>query len=179
MMSWQCAEWTGSMKANGLSGMLIIDLFHIALFSLLSSTLTALLSHYVIPNVVFYSAFWISTGVVYSDTALFSCCMVGATWNCCRLCARAVYNTQPCTNTLRGSSTLILLPFTDSLFYTNLRQIETSFLNSSSIHQRKNIALNFFLFIILLFTQGRGFKKYSTLTKALEGVGASGTGTNA
>ena len=57
MMSWQCAEWTGSMKANGLSGMLIIDRFHIALFSLLSSTLTALLSHYVIPNVVFYSAF--------------------------------------------------------------------------------------------------------------------------
>ena len=31
-------------------------------------------------------------------TALFGCCMAGATWNCCRLCASSVYTIQPCTS---------------------------------------------------------------------------------
>ena len=30
-------------------------------------------------------------------TALFSCCMAGATWNCCYLCASFLYTIQPCT----------------------------------------------------------------------------------
>ena len=31
-------------------------------------------------------------------TALFSCCMAGATWNCCYLCASFLYTIQPCTS---------------------------------------------------------------------------------
>ena len=31
-------------------------------------------------------------------TALFGCCMAGATWNCCRLGASSVYTFQPCTS---------------------------------------------------------------------------------
>ena len=39
--------------------------------------------------------FWLSTKVV---TALFSCYMVGAMWNCCRLATSSVHTTQPCTS---------------------------------------------------------------------------------
>ena len=31
-------------------------------------------------------------------TALFACCIDGATWNCCRLSGGSVYTTQPCTS---------------------------------------------------------------------------------
>ena len=47
--------------------------------------------------VSFHSAFFNihSSGVL---TALFDCCMAGATWNCCRLGARVVYTVQPRTS---------------------------------------------------------------------------------
>ena len=42
-----------------------------------------------------HSAFGISIKVV---TALFSCYMAGATWNCCRLDASSMYTIQPCSS---------------------------------------------------------------------------------
>ena len=33
-------------------------------------------------------------------TALFGCCMAGATWNCCRFGTSSVYTIQPCTSLL-------------------------------------------------------------------------------
>ena len=51
----------------------------------LSSGLTALLSHVILNEwLAFDSVFWISIKVVYLQL-LFSCYMVGATWNCCCL----------------------------------------------------------------------------------------------
>ena len=46
-------------------------------------------------TVALHSVFWASTEVV---TALYSCYMTGAMWNCCRLGACSVYTIQPCTS---------------------------------------------------------------------------------
>ena len=51
-------------------------------------------------TVALHSVVWITTEVV---TALLSCYMAGATWNCCRLGSSSVYTIQPCTS-LQGHS---------------------------------------------------------------------------
>ena len=45
-------------------------------------------------TVALRGAFWISTRVV---AMVFGCYMAGAAWNCCRLGARSVCTTQPCS----------------------------------------------------------------------------------
>ena len=64
----------------------------IALFFLLLPSSIMQLSMY--DSAALHIAFWILTEVA---TALFSCYMAGATWNCCRLGASSVYTIKPCT----------------------------------------------------------------------------------
>jgi len=74
----------------------VVDHFYILRYSPLSSRLTALLSHLILNEwLAFYSAFWISTQVVYLQR-----CLV-VTWLAPRetavFSARPLYTMQPCT----------------------------------------------------------------------------------
>ena len=77
---------------------IISDYFYVALFSCLEQThCTHVTSDSEWVTVSFYHALFNihRSGVL---TALFGCCMAGATWNCCRLGACSVYAIQPHTS---------------------------------------------------------------------------------
>ena len=92
---WRCISW---VKLS-LVKKRILHRFYLNRYSPLSSRLIAFMSHVILNE-------WLcpfiariinihGSGVL---VALFSCCMAGATWNCCRLSAVSVYTIQPCTS---------------------------------------------------------------------------------
>ena len=101
-MQWQCPD--NSRDSQRLwrdiwLNMFIIHSFYLAPFSALQQTHCVHVkcdSEWVTAS--FYSAFYFynhGSGVLI---ALFGFCIAGATWNCCRLGASAVYTIQPSTS---------------------------------------------------------------------------------
>ena len=69
-------------------------------YSLLSSRLTALMSHVILNEWLYPVIVRFSFNIhrSYVLTALFGCCMAGATWNCCHLGTSSVYTIEPRTS---------------------------------------------------------------------------------
>ena len=101
-----------------VSGVLALDLpspgnhtMHVALLLLIAVTLIALFSSLEQDRCVHVAcgSEWMTVSSFFHSplsnihlsgvlTALFGCCVVGATWNCCCLGASSAYTFQPCTS---------------------------------------------------------------------------------